>query len=428
MKNRMHWHSYALPTLLCCVGFTLLPGHLGAEIIFDNTQRSFNNMFYASTNEFGDEVALGGTGRTITAFQCEYYAGITNIGQQTASVRFYANDGLGQSDLGEFAQPGTKLYESEPLKIYNGYNLISLPGLSIPVTNDNITWTVQFKGISGKYPDWAGLLFYDAPTVGASYDDFWMKKGTNWGAYRYTTMNIKANFCARLTATPDTPAEVTVHPLANGARHLTIQGPSYRSGVLECTQDGTNWKAMKQFIFQGKPMEYTDAQIYKGAEPQYRARLLTNYLLQVNAQRPATNGFATIQIIGTPGQCATLEVSSNLMTWTPVYTNHLTSIFIEYQHDLRSVATPIYYRATDTWDEPILMATTKRLPDGQLFQSIAGPPGVDYVLQTSTNLVTWTDVQTNTFSFLHGVANHPLPTRPEAQRQFYRVQLLPISY
>src|SRR5450756_688458 len=152
-----------------------------AEIIYDNFQ-NYGDIWYAAPPshdvEFGDQLPLAGTGRTLTQFQFEYYGEFVSTGNETVRVRLYANDGPNQ-DVPNTEEPGTLLYESEPLPVYPRLNTLTLRGLSIQVTN-TLTWTVKFGGLTGYYNHRAGPTFYDPPTVGSSYDDFWLKFEGKW--------------------------------------------------------------------------------------------------------------------------------------------------------------------------------------------------------------------------------------------------------
>src|SRR6185369_17425450 len=79
-----------------------------AEIVYDNSSNDKNTRFNG-TNEYGDEIVLGGTGRILSEFIFQYY-GTNFSGNDQAELRFYRNDGpLSPSGL---AQPGSLLFDS----------------------------------------------------------------------------------------------------------------------------------------------------------------------------------------------------------------------------------------------------------------------------------------------------------------------------
>ena len=60
-----------------------------------------------------------------------------------------------------------------------------------------MTWTVEFTGLGAGQ---SGLLLYDPPTLGTSYDDFWEKVDEVW---ELKSIEENANFAARLAGVPD---------------------------------------------------------------------------------------------------------------------------------------------------------------------------------------------------------------------------------
>ncbi|MCS5571941.1 MAG: hypothetical protein NZ789_03305, partial [Pseudomonadales bacterium] len=131
--------------------------------------------YFASVKEFGDEVNLGLHNRLLDSLSFEYYGDFTADGDEKAVVRIYANDGDSLSGV-DAQEPGTLLYESDPIAVAAGYNSVSVSDLLIEVP-DTITWTVQFFGVGNTAGDRAGLVLHDPPSVGSSFDDFWINTG-----------------------------------------------------------------------------------------------------------------------------------------------------------------------------------------------------------------------------------------------------------
>ena len=65
---------------------------------------------------------------------------------------------------------------SDPIAIAAGYNSVTVSGLLIEVP-ETITWTVQFFGVGNTAGDQAGLVYNNPPSVGSSFDDFWINTG-----------------------------------------------------------------------------------------------------------------------------------------------------------------------------------------------------------------------------------------------------------
>ena len=119
-------------------------------------------------------------------------------------------------------KPGTLLYESGKFNLQNNYNTVTARGLNLelPKGTKEVTWSVEFINLGvGR----AGLLLYDPPTVGKSYDDFWEKTKNGW---ELKSVKENANFASRLAGVPDdSNDEVIVYE--NAKKSL---GKTYLSG------------------------------------------------------------------------------------------------------------------------------------------------------------------------------------------------------
>lgn len=161
------------------------------------------NTFYANSLEFGDQITLGGTDRVLSSIQFSYFANYAQTGGLT--FRLYANDGTAGA-------PGTVLYTSSPLDILNGGGDVTIPFLSSsdPLPN-SLTYTVSFAG-SGT----AGLYVPNAaPSVGSSFNDFWVNNGGTWQLNTLTSGDL-ANFQITVTAVPE-PSTVALAALGAAA-------------------------------------------------------------------------------------------------------------------------------------------------------------------------------------------------------------------
>lgn len=165
-----------------------------AGIVYDNSTTPLGS-FYQSTNEFGDQIVLDGnmTDRVITTFDFEYYLSHNASGNEQAELRIYNN--ATRSDV------GTLIYDSGMSSITTGNNHFEVSGLTLNVS-DNISWTVQFSGV--ETGESAGLLWYNPPTVGSSFDDFWEKTDSGWTLKRLSPDGGPiANFGVQVTAIPE---------------------------------------------------------------------------------------------------------------------------------------------------------------------------------------------------------------------------------
>ena len=120
-----------------------------SEIVYSNTttevlvefQGNMVGLYPPIIEEYGDQITLGGTNRLIDDFKFAFWLASASVfnGDETARIRFYANDSSGA--------PGTVLYDSGAVAFTPavGDNYITLSNLSVLVP-DTITWTVLFGG------------------------------------------------------------------------------------------------------------------------------------------------------------------------------------------------------------------------------------------------------------------------------------------
>ncbi|MBI2927198.1 MAG: PEP-CTERM sorting domain-containing protein [Verrucomicrobia bacterium] len=171
---------------------------LAQTTVYDNSTTALVNgtgkqLFHASGFEYGDEITLGAGDRMASQFQFEYF-GLAAGG--TFTVRFYDNNGGGTP-----GKPGDLLYESGATSILADYHKVTVDftGLSPVTVDDTFIWSVKFDGGS------AGLLLYDPPTVGSSFNDFWENGAGGWQVTQIKdgATVIPANFGAKLVTVPE---------------------------------------------------------------------------------------------------------------------------------------------------------------------------------------------------------------------------------
>ncbi|MDX1951467.1 MAG: PEPxxWA-CTERM sorting domain-containing protein [Verrucomicrobiota bacterium] len=175
------------------------------SIIYDNTDPSAYLGSYTDYGslEVGDQVTLSGTDRVITDFSFYYFMPLTATfsGNETARLTLRLNDGPLISGQ---AAPGTVIYDSGDVAITRGaegFGTFSATGMTADAgLNNTITWSVSFGGI--EVGESAGIVFYDPPTVGSSFDDFWLRNSGGTWELR-DTPGLEDNFHARITAVPE---------------------------------------------------------------------------------------------------------------------------------------------------------------------------------------------------------------------------------
>jgi len=191
-----------LKAILLSVGLCTLPNLSFSAIVYDNLNTPDLGQQYfpaPATLEFGDQITLSGTERTISQFSFYYFLSGTAASAQNVTLRFYANTGVTNSPA------ATALYTSDPIPVNLSFNTqtINFPLSSNLVTLPNtFTWTVQFSNLTAGQT--GGLLLYGPPSSGSSFNDFWQKDGAgNWSTMTINGGATLANFAAQVTAVPE---------------------------------------------------------------------------------------------------------------------------------------------------------------------------------------------------------------------------------
>lgn len=162
------------------------------SIVYDNST-FYQNLFFGAGNgvEFGDQVELAGANRLVTDLSFEYFLSSSSA-NETAELTLRSMSG----DI-----PGAILYNSGSFSLSAGFHTVTAAGLGMP-SPDSLLWSVRFDGLEGG--EKAGLLLYDPPTVGSSFNDFWVLTNGAWQIFLLE--DSKANFGARIEAVDATVA------------------------------------------------------------------------------------------------------------------------------------------------------------------------------------------------------------------------------
>jgi len=401
--------------------FWLLGVHLGwCELIYDNSQ-STRRAYYCPgkmTNEHGDEISLAGTGRILTTFTVEYFGDFVDVAGKTARIRFYANDGPADAGWSN-CTPKTLLYQSEPLQLFPGYNSLALNELGVRVP-EHFTWTVQYAGLKGGYSNRVGLVLYDKPTVGDSYDDFWENKTNGWKLYQFNRM--LANFGARVKAIPDTPLQLrSLKRVADDQCEVMLEGPAYKTVWLQSSPDLEQWTNVAQFTLLGNPIACRDQLNSEGGTNHYRVVESTNSIRRMKMESVNEYGDLTMELSGKPGTPFLLQWSRNFRSWSIVYRDYFLAPNLTWvMNGPPPDPTAGYFRYRVDAQNRIVLDPTQWSSNQRTYIAVGGPKGWDCVFQTSTNLVDWSPLLTTIFSCTDGRACCMTPTNQPLQ--FYRVQ------
>ena len=189
-----------------CAG---LAWSVSADTIFDNSVNDLRTRFNPGTYEVGDQILLAGNARYLTNFSFEYWGTNTAAagnplftGLVQARVRFYKNDGPA---FNGYASPGTCFWTSPWFAIFPTERnvLVFKAGLDFPASgiylpNSEMTWTVQFQGMSAT--DIAGIDFYSPAVTGSDYPDYWQRSSAS-ASWTLMTNSVPTDFAAKMDAT-----------------------------------------------------------------------------------------------------------------------------------------------------------------------------------------------------------------------------------
>ena len=420
-KNPPSSRNFLALIAMVLAGQIGLPFAARAEIAYDNTHSYLTN-FYASLREIGDEIKLSGLSSNITDFQFEYFGDFSPTGRETARLRFYVNDGPGIPPKPDtIFTPQTVLYDSGPLPIAPGFNALEVRKISATVPS-RFTWTVEFGGLAGTDGSKAGLVFFNPPTVGSSFDDFWQRSGTNWSLFRFDGRPI-ANFGSRAVA-PDAP--FTVGPptrLNNGQIQLQFTGPVGRDFLLEFSTHSVDWAPLSTNRLVVGSAEYLDARATNYNRHFYRAALLPE-TLQLAKNERLSDGRTRLEFSGPPNAVYEIQGSNDSINWTAIIKGVIPAGTIEFVTE-PSQSSFSAYRVVLVSPPPVTLSSDVRFTNNLFLVDLGGPPGRRYVVQASTNCVDWTSVSTNIFSFTSGGATYIDTAANSTAQRFYRAFLAP---
>jgi hypothetical protein len=132
-------------------------------------------------------------------------------------------------------------FTSDPITLNPGYvhQTITFNTASNLVVPDSFTWTAQFSNLGANQ---AGLLVYGPPTVGTSFDDFWLKTNSTWSTFQVGggPSDFAARFGATVTVIPLSITSFALSP-ANGQITFNVYGgiPPYQAQVRTNFTTGT---------------------------------------------------------------------------------------------------------------------------------------------------------------------------------------------
>ena len=145
-----------------------------------------------------------------------------------------------------------------------------------------------------------------------------------------------------------------------------------------------------------------------------------------------TLGFAgggfNFNLCGPPGLVAIIEASTNLVTWTAIQTIPVSNSQVCFTDPQSGAFPKRFYRARFAYGASAQLSVqcaqgSRSFVSNHFGFYLSGMPGQDVVIETSTNLLNWTPMLTNTL--LTGYYYYDDPQSATAPCRFYRVRRTP---
>jgi len=133
----------------------------------------------------------------------------------------------------------------------------------------------------------------------------------------------------------------------------------------------------------------------------------------------------TFNLSAPAGVAVVVEASTNLVQWSPIFTNLIGAAGLFLFQDLHAGLYPRrFYRArfhNGALPSPSFLPQTAAILNGHFTVPLGGIAGQTAVLESSTNLIYWTPLLTNAFGLTPFIFSDPVATN--LPQQFYRVRL-----
>ncbi len=396
-----------------------------AELVYDNSENNLG-VFLTEPNEFGDEISFAGTARTLSSIAISI-VGETNLPPATTGrLRIYQLDGPPLASAPGIRSPGLLIYQSDEFPVRPGVFPLRILDLAVPVPN-RIAWTIEFTGAGLLEGQRAGLQVYHPPVVGQSFRDYWVRTPTGFDLFLLNS-GFAASFAARFEALPDPPVTLSPTLQPDGTAQLQLSGPIGSEHILEFSTDGNTitWRTLTLLsLATNATATFLDTVPGSASNRVYRTRQapFPGQTCLIESISRLTNGAARLALVGSRNSRHMLEVSPNLIDWTPLDLIRLQGTTLAYQDPFAvGSAEPRFYRTRSSAEaQPLYqIQSIRREADRSVTvvcRRVFGPTSV--LMQASTDLIHWVPIGSVRF------------TTPEAtfrdggaatlQRRFYRL-------
>ena len=190
------------------------------------------------------------------------------------------------------------------------------------------------------------------------------------------------------------PSRLTGMTVTNGVLHFALNGISGETFVLQSSPDLLSWSSVStNTIPPSGSAIVTDVSTIGEFPRYYRAIpwILPNRLSGMEMM----NGMLHLVLYGAPGETFVIQASSDLVEWISMTTNKIpVGGLVSITDSTASGQLARYFRAVP-WTPPSQL-TGITLINGVLHFVLNGTAGDSYVIQTSSDLLNWSSISTNT--------------------------------
>jgi hypothetical protein len=398
-----------------------------AELVYDNSANSLN-IFLSRQEEYGDEVNLAGTARTLTVLEFQV-VGETNLpAGATVVFRFYLNNGpFPPPPDPRIRPPGDLLYQSAAIPIRAGVQPIRIEDVLIPVPpRVSATWTVQFSGTGTQAGERAGLQVYHPPVVGSSFKDYWVRDADRFRLY-VLDENNGASFAARFEAEPDPPTRVIPVSATDGMSTLRIEGPIGSDQLVEVSRDLRSWRVVGVVTLATNAAGiFMDAEAATGMARYYRARSspYPGSTVWLKGIRREADGSAVLTLVGPANSQHLLEVSTDGNAWSPQDIIQFSTTTAEYTDPgAKDGAALRFYRTSrpsETGPLYLIRQIERRSGGAAVLSCVGSPEEFDVNVEASEDLESWLPI--GLVRFTSGEAAFTDLSAASAGLRFYRLR------
>lgn len=215
------------------------------------------------------------------------------------------------------------------------------------------------------------------------------------------------------------PTNATVATVTEALTGLINAPPSSNLTMMAATAFGDRLELLASVTNTTYPPYYLTVPVQPGNN--YSATYLPeSYPPEFRALHPTPDGSLRFELALPTGLPYTIEASTNLASWQPLWTNRSGGLEEFIDHNAAFFPQRFYRIAGPVPDEPPQITLLGPVTNQQILIRIESLPGQGCAIQASLDLTNWTYVVTNTAG---GVYDHQDLIMPDSTRRFYRAVL-----